>query len=82
MLKNTDYLVSKITLWLNTIFGKSISSSMLRHIFLSDKFGGVDLEEIQKTAKAMGQSSIKTNLRYVQKNAEQVIDENEKEKEK
>lgn len=70
---------SKITLWLNTIFGKSISSSMLRHIFLSNKFGGVDLEEIQNTAKAMGQSSIKTNLRYVQKNADQVIDENEKE---
>ena len=58
---------SKITLWLNQIFNKQISSSMLRHIFLSDKFKGVDLEELQKTAADMGQGDIKTTLRYVQK---------------
>jgi hypothetical protein len=70
---------SKITLWLNGIFGKSISSSMLRHIFLTDKFGNVDLNELQKTASDMGQSEITTALRYVQKDADSVIKENKKE---
>ena len=69
---------SKITLWLNQIFGKSISSSMLRHIFLSDKFGGVNLKELQETADQMGQSDINTTLKYVQKDADKVIAENEK----
>lgn len=71
---------SKITLWLNTIFGKSISSSMLRHIFLSEKFGGVNLEDLKKTANMMGQSDINTTLSYVQKDANKIIDENSKEK--
>jgi len=69
---------SKIAYWLNQIFGKSISSSMLRHIFLSDKFGGVDLKELESTAEAMGQSNIKRTLKYVQKDSDKVIAENEK----
>jgi hypothetical protein len=59
---------SKITLWLNQIFGKSISSSMLRHIFLSEKFGDVNLNDLQNTAREMGQSDITQTLKYVQKN--------------
>jgi hypothetical protein len=69
---------SKITYWLNQIFGKSISTSMLRHIFLSDKFGGINLKELESTAEAMGQSDISRTLKYVQKDADKVIAENEK----
>jgi site-specific recombinase XerD len=68
---------SKVTLWLNGIFGKQISSSMLRHIFLSDKFGGVNLQDLKSTAEQMGQKEISTTLKYVQKDAQQIISENE-----
>jgi integrase len=47
---------------LNDVFGKKISTSMLRHIFLQKKFGNVDLEELQKTATAMGNSSMQALL--------------------
>jgi len=45
--------VNSITRILNKIFGKNIGSSMLRHIFLSDKY---DIDEMQKDAEAMGHS--------------------------
>lgn len=51
---------------LNEIFGKKISTSMLRHIYLTKKFGNVDLEELQNTASAMGNSSMQALL-YVKK---------------
>lgn len=70
--------VSKITLWLNQIFNKSISSSMLRHIFLSDKFGNVNLADLKSTATKMGQGDINTTLKYVQKDSEKIIEENKK----
>lgn len=69
---------SKITLWLNQIFNKQISSSMLRHIFLSDKYANVNLQDLKDTAESMGQSDITTALRYVQKNSDQVVEENQK----
>ncbi len=47
---------------LNDVFGKKISTSMLRHIYLQKKFGNVDLEELQKTATAMGNSSMQALL--------------------
>lgn len=45
--------VNSITRILNKIFGKKVGSSMLRHIFLSDKY---DIDEMQKDAEAMGHS--------------------------
>jgi len=45
--------VNSITRILNKIFGKKVGSSMLRHIFLSDKY---DIDEMQKDAAAMGHS--------------------------
>jgi len=51
---------------LNEIFGKKISTSMLRHIYLTKKFGDVDLSELQATATAMGNSSMQALL-YVKK---------------
>jgi len=47
--------VNAITRILNRIFGKKVGSSMLRHIYISDKYG--DLIEEQKTdAEAMAHS--------------------------
>jgi len=51
---------------LNEIFGKKISTSMLRHIYLTDKFKGIDLSELQKTASEMGNSPMQA-LMYVKK---------------
>ena len=46
---------NSITMMLNRIFKRKISSSMLRHIFLTNKFGD-DLKERQKVAEKMGHS--------------------------
>jgi hypothetical protein len=48
--------VNSITRILNKIFGKAIGSSMLRHIFLTDKYGDT-LEQAEKDAKEMAHSS-------------------------
>lgn len=45
--------VNAITRLLNRIFGKRVGSSMLRHIFLSDKY---DIDEMKEDAEAMGHS--------------------------
>jgi hypothetical protein len=41
---------------------------MLRHIFLTQKYGDVDLADIRKTTEAMGNSEIERTLKYVKKN--------------
>lgn len=56
----------QITHRLNEIFGKKISTSMLRHIYLTDKFSNVNLEDLQKTASEMGNSPLQA-LMYVKK---------------
>lgn len=79
MLKNpNEYLIvnnvgkkieqPKINLILNNIFGRNIGSSMLRHIFLTQKYGDVDLIDIRMTTEAMGNSEIDRTLKYVRKN--------------
>mgnify|MGYP003650063769 CR=1 FL=1 len=55
---------SQITHRLNAIFDKPISTSMLRHIFLTSKFADVNLKELTKTADAMGNSPLQA-LAYV-----------------
>jgi integrase len=47
--------VNSITRLLNKIFGKRVGSSMLRHIFLTDKYGKT-LEEQKEDSAAMGHS--------------------------
>jgi len=47
--------VNSITRILNKLFDANIGSSMLRHIFLTDKYGSVAKEQ-EKDAKAMGHS--------------------------
>ena len=49
---------------LNEIFGRKISTSMLRHIYATKKFGAVNLGELAETAKQMGNSPIQL-LKYV-----------------
>jgi len=46
---------------------KSISTSMLRHIYLTEKFGHVNLEDIEDTTEMMGNSKIDRTLKYVSK---------------
>ena len=57
---------SQITHRLNNIFGKPISTSMLRHIYLSSKFSNIDLKDLTDTATAMGNSPM-VALEYVKK---------------
>jgi hypothetical protein len=47
--------VNAITRLLNRVFGKKVGSSMLRHIYISDKYKDV-MEEQEKDAEAMGHS--------------------------
>lgn len=56
----------QITHRLNAIFGKKISTSMLRHIYLTNRFGNVNLKDINDTANAMGNSPTMA-LQYVKK---------------
>jgi hypothetical protein len=52
-----------ITRILNKIFGKNISSSMLRHIYLSSLYGDT-LKKMKETAKKMGHS-VQTQKEYI-----------------
>lgn len=56
-----------ITLRLNKLFGKKVSTSMLRHIWVSSKYADMpSLKELAETADAMGHS-IQQNLQYIVK---------------
>jgi len=57
----------RITGWLNNIFNKNISVSMLRHIYLTKELGDVDLEKIKKIAEEMGGNQVDRILAYVSK---------------
>ena len=57
---------TEITKILNKIFNKKISSSMLRNIFLTDKYSGV-IDELKKDTNAMS-TSVNTALNnYIKK---------------
>ena len=54
-----------ITMRLNKIFGKNVSTSMLRHIWTSDKYAGMpSLNELTQNAEAMGHS-LTQHLEYI-----------------
>jgi hypothetical protein len=74
-LPNQDYLLMKpngtkfsaqnITRELNSIFGKKISTSMLRHIYLSNLYKDVPkLNQMIRTAEEMGHS-VGEAMKYV-----------------
>jgi hypothetical protein len=56
---NNKISVSQLTLKLNKIFGKNLSTSLLRHIFISDVTlkAAPALKEMQKVASEMGHST-------------------------
>lgn len=58
--------VNSITRILNKVFGKKVGSSMLRHIFLSDKYGDIK-EDMAADASAMGHSVDEQQNTYVVK---------------
>lgn len=62
----TIVAVNAITRILNKIFNKKLGSSMLRHIFLSDKYGDIK-EDMAEDAKAMGHSVDEQQNTYVVK---------------
>lgn len=52
---------------LNRLFDKRVSSGMLRHSYLTHKFGDVDLKDLEEVTKDMGNSKITRTLAYVSK---------------
>ena len=56
--------VNAITRMLNKVFGKKIGASMLRNIYLTDKYGD-QLKELQETSKEMGTSASTIQNTYV-----------------
>jgi hypothetical protein len=61
------FLASNMPKLLNTFFDKPISTSMLRHIFLTEKYKDAPpLKDMNDTATAMG-TSVATMLTYVKK---------------
>tara|TARA_R110000868_G_scaffold22072_1_gene90861 strand:+ start:132 stop:1109 length:978 start_codon:yes stop_codon:yes gene_type:complete len=73
----SDYLIpnkigrqvqpNKINSMLNEIFKANVGSSLLRHSYITSKYGDVDLKKMDDDAKAMGQNDITTLLKYVDK---------------
>lgn len=63
--KGKQFTASLITTRLNKLFGKNVSTSMLRHIWVSEKYKDMpSIRELQKTAEDMGHS-VQQNLEYV-----------------
>lgn len=63
--KGKPFTNSLITTRLNKLFGKNISTSMLRHIFVSDKYKDIpSIKELEETADAMGHS-VRQNMEYI-----------------
>ncbi len=58
---------SFITKVLNGLFDAKISVSLLRHIYLTEKFGGVDLNDLKEITTKMGNSEVERSLAYVSK---------------
>lgn len=77
-LKNNDFLIvspasnkeytlkNSFTFLLNKIFGNKISVSMLRKIYLTDKYGGME-EEMKKDAASMSTSVAIMHSQYIKK---------------
>lgn len=64
--KGQELTPSQMTHRLNNIFKKPISTSMLRHIYLTSKFSNVNLQDLTNTANEMGNSPLQA-LQYVKK---------------
>jgi hypothetical protein len=66
--KGNPMNASKFTQELYNIFGKNISTNMLRHIYLSHLLKNTPaLLKLQENMKDMGQTNLKTQLQYVKR---------------
>lgn len=62
--KGKPFTASYVTFRLNKIFGKSVSTSMLRHIWTSHKYPDMpQMNEMRDNARAMGHS-LETHMHY------------------
>jgi hypothetical protein len=61
--------VNSITLILNKVFNKKVGTSLLRNIFLSDKFDKLQpmLDELKETSNSMGTSASNSLQTYIKK---------------
>lgn len=81
-IQESDYLIStftgkkitqvKINQIINRIFNKNIGPSLLRHIYLTNEYGDVNLSKMKETTEMMGNSEIERTLKYVSKDDETV----------
>lgn len=55
---------TQLTNMLYSFFNKPISTSLLRHIYLSHKYGGINLKEMKEDAQKMGHS-VDEQMKYV-----------------
>ena len=64
--KNGNHLSSsQITRILNKVFGKNISTDILRHVFITNKFGNMPaLKDMEQIAQSMGHS-VGTQMEYI-----------------
>ncbi len=56
---------NKLNFMLKAIFNKDVGTSLLRHSFMSYHYGKINLEKLENVTHQMGNSGIKTMLRYV-----------------
>lgn len=61
--------VNSITLILNKIFNKKVGTSLLRNIFMSEKYNGLQkqLDELKETSNSMGTSVANSLQTYIKK---------------
>lgn len=75
--KESDYLIpsktggriqdNKINTILNEIFRRNIGVTLLRHAFITNRYGNIDLNELQEDTEKLGSNNIPNMLRYVDK---------------
>ena len=58
-------LQSHVTKILNRLFDKHTSVSLLRHSFLTEKFGNVNLKDLEQVTHDIGNKEIARSLKYV-----------------
>lgn len=58
---------NKMNLYLRDIFRKDVGASMLRHSYMTEFYGNVNLDKLEADTLRMGSSDIKTMLQYVSK---------------
>jgi hypothetical protein len=58
---------NKMNQYLRNIFRKDVGASLLRHSYMTEFYGNVNLDKLQADTQMMGSTDIKTMLQYVSK---------------